>query len=32
MGRNDASFGGILLNDGKGKLSYEDINGDCDQG
>ena len=27
MGRNDASFGSILLNDGKGKLNYEDING-----
>ncbi len=27
MGRNDASFGSILLNDGKGNFRYEDING-----
>ncbi len=27
MGRNDASYGNVLLNDGSGNLYYEDING-----
>ncbi|MBO9573346.1 MAG: adenylosuccinate synthetase, partial [Chitinophagaceae bacterium] len=27
MGRNDASFGSILINDGKGNLVCDDING-----